>query len=119
VAAAARADYAAAAVAVLTAAGHPKKIYELAGDAPFTMPELAAEVSKHAGKTIVYQDMPQAQYKAVLLGAGLPEPVAELLSDSDAGIARGELDDSTGDLRTLIGRPTTTLAQAVAPAFKR
>ncbi len=41
VAAAARADYAAAAVAVLTATGNEKKIYELAGDFPFTMAELA------------------------------------------------------------------------------
>ncbi|HYD39733.1 MAG TPA: NAD(P)H-binding protein [Anaeromyxobacter sp.] len=37
VAAAARADYAAAAAAVLTTPGHEGKVYELAGDAPFTL----------------------------------------------------------------------------------
>ena len=117
VAAAARADYAAAAVAVLTATGSEKKIYELAGDFPFTMAELASEVSKRAGRTVVYNDLPKEQYKAVLTGAGLPEPVAELYADSDVGIAHGELDDSTGDLRRLIGRPTTPLADAVAAAL--
>jgi NAD(P)H dehydrogenase (quinone) len=118
VAAATRADYAAAAVAVLTGAGHESKIYELAGDRPFTMTELAAEVSRHAGKDVVYEDLPPEQYKAVLTGAGVPAPFADLLVDSDLGIARGELDNSSGDLRRLIGRPTTPLAQAVAAAVR-
>lgn len=78
------------------------------------MDELAAEVSRHAGKTIVYKDLPKAEYKAVLLGAGLPEPVAELYADSDVGVANGQLDDSSGDLKRLIGRPTTTLAAVLA-----
>ncbi|WP_242393555.1 SDR family oxidoreductase [Anaeromyxobacter oryzisoli] len=119
VAAAARADYAAAAVAVLTGAGQPKEIYELAGDVPFTMAELAAEVSRQAGKPVRYQDLPPAQYEAVLTGAGLPGPFAKILADSDVWAAQGDLDDSTGELRRLIGRPTTTLAAAVAAALRR
>jgi NAD(P)H dehydrogenase (quinone) len=119
VAAATRADYAAAAVEVLTSGGHARKVYELAGDLPFTMAELAAEVSRQSGKPVVYQDMPKAQYKALLLGAGLPEAVAELYADSDAGLAQGELDDATGDLRALLRRPTTPLADAVKAALQR
>jgi NAD(P)H dehydrogenase (quinone) len=42
-----------------------------------------------------------------------------MLVSADEGIARGELDDAGGDLRRLIGRPTVTLAQAVAAALKR
>jgi NAD(P)H dehydrogenase (quinone) len=118
VAAAARADYAAAAVEVLTGAGHEGKTYELAGDVPFTMAELAAEVSRRAGRTIVYRDLPPAEYEAVLTGAGVPAPYAKALADSDLGVARGELDDASGDLRRLIGRPTTPLADAVAAALR-
>ena len=40
-----RADYAAAAAAALTGAGHEGKTYELAGDGASTLPELAAERS--------------------------------------------------------------------------
>lgn len=116
IAAATRADYAEAAVAVLTGSGHEQKAYELAGDRPFTMAELAAEVSRQVGRTIPYRDLPPEQYKAVLIGAGVPGPYADLLVDSDLGIARGELDDSSGDLHRLIGRPTTPLADAVAAA---
>ena len=119
IAAATRADYAAAAAAVLAGAGHENKVYELAGDSPFTMSELAAEVSRGAGKPIAYSDLPQEQYLGVLVGAGLPGPYAEILVDADVGASQGELNDTSGDLRRLIGRPTTSLADAVAVAFKR
>lgn len=118
IAAASREDLAAAAVAALTQPGHENKVYELAGDVPFTMAELADEVSRQSGRKVVYQDLSQEKHKAALLGVGLPEPVAEMLSDSDAGIARGELNDDSGDLSRLIGRPTTPLNQAVAAALR-
>ena len=57
VSSAARADYAAAAAAVLTAA-QPQAIYELAGDHGFTLTEYAAEVARQSGKAIVYKDLP-------------------------------------------------------------
>lgn len=117
VAAATRADYAAAAAAVITGAGHEGEIYELAGDVAFTMAELAAEVSRQAGKPVAYRDLPEAEYAAALVAAGLPKPVADMFADSDVGITRGELDDASGDLRRLIGRPTTPLAAAVAAAL--
>jgi NAD(P)H dehydrogenase (quinone) len=119
IAATTRADYAAAAAAVLTGSGHENKVYELAGDNAFTMAELAAEVSRKAGRTIAYNDLPPAQYQGVLEGAGLPGPYAGVLADSDVGASRGELNDSSGDLRRLIGRATTPLADAVAVAFNR
>ncbi len=118
IAAAARADYADAAAAVLTGPVE-KKVYELAGDHPFTMSELAAEVSRQAGKLVAYRDLPPEQYRAVLTGAGLPASYAALLVDADVQVARGELDDSTGELRRLIGRPTTPLATAVRAALGR
>ncbi|MFP2957410.1 SDR family oxidoreductase [Myxococcus sp. 1LA] len=119
VAAATRADYAAAAVAVVTGSGHDNKVYELAGDTAFTAAELAAEVSRQAGKNVAYKDLPQADYAGALVGVGVPAPFAEVLADSDAGAARGELNDSSGDLKRLIGRPTTPLADAVVVAVKR
>lgn len=119
IAAATRADFAAAAVTVLSAAGHENKIYELSGDASFTMADLAAEVARQSGKSVTYSNLPPEQYKKALLGAGVPAPFADLLVDSDQGIARGELNGTSGDLHRLIGRPTTPLADAIAAALKR
>jgi NAD(P)H dehydrogenase (quinone) len=116
IAGAARADYAEAAAAVLTGEGHAGRVYELAGT-PFTMAGLAAEVSRQAGKPVAYRDLPPADYRAVLVGAGIPGPYADALVDADLGAARGELDDASGDLERLIGRPSTPLASAVAAAL--
>jgi NAD(P)H dehydrogenase (quinone) len=115
VSAAPRADYAEAAAAVLAEDGHAGATYELGGEA-FTMTELAQVVSRAAGKSVTYTDLPVEQYTEVLVGAGLPEPVAAVFADGDRGVATGELYVDTTDLEKLIGRPATPIAQAVADA---
>ena len=117
VSAATRADYADAAAAVLLADDQAGKVYELGGDDAFTLAELADAVSEVSGKPVTYQDLPESAYADVLVGAGVPAPYAELLADSDQGLARGELDVTTGDLSRLIGRPTTTVRDAVREAL--
>lgn len=117
IASAARADYAAAAAAVLSNEGHAGKVYELAGDDAYTLDQLAAEISRQSGRPLRYQDMPRADYEAALLQAGLPAGLASLLADSDAAAARGGLDSERRDLSELIGRPTTPLATLVQAAL--
>lgn len=117
-ASAARADYAAAAVAALTKAGQENKIYELAGDTPYTLSELAAETSRQSGKNVAYQNLPAADFQKALEGIGLPALLAALLVDAEVGAAKGELDASSAEMRSLIGRPTLTLAEAVKAAVK-
>jgi NAD(P)H dehydrogenase (quinone) len=114
--AATRADYAATAAAVLTGDGHDGAIYELGSDAAFTMTELAAAVSARTGRDIPYRDLPAEEYTRILTGAGLPEPLAAVVADSDAGVARVDLLVTTGHLSRLIGRPTTPYADAIAAA---
>ncbi len=117
-AAAARADYAGAAAAVLLSNGHENKIYELGGNQPYTLSELAAEVSRQAGKAVVYQNLPEAEYAKALAGFGLPAALAAAIADADAGASREELDHAGDDLRKLLGRPITTLEEAVHTALK-
>jgi NAD(P)H dehydrogenase (quinone) len=118
VSAATRADYAAAAAAVLTGDGHAGRAYELGGDEAFTLAELAAEIGTQAGRPVRYLDLPEDEYAQVLTGAGLPEAAAVTLADADRGLARGDLFVDRGHLRQLIGRPTTTLHEAVAAALR-
>ncbi len=112
IAAAARADYAAAAVAVLTTAA-PQRVYELAGSSAFTMAQLAAEVARQSGRPVAYHNLPQAEYAGALASVGVPAPWPELLADSDAGAALGGLFDDGKVLEKLIGRPTRSLEEAV------
>jgi len=118
VAAAARVDYAEAAAYALTTENQAGRVYELAGDTAFTLAELADEISLQSGKNIRYVNLPEAEYKNVLVKAGLPEPVAALLADSDTGISKGALFDDGRQLSKIIGRPTTSLAASVAAAQK-
>lgn len=117
IASATRADYAEAAAVVLTTDNQAGKIYELAGDSAYTLSEFAAEISRQSGKTIGYVNLPEAEYKNALLGAGLPTFLAELLANSDTGVAQGALFDENHQLSQLIGRPTTPLAAVVAVAL--
>jgi NAD(P)H dehydrogenase (quinone) len=115
--AAARADYALAATVVLTGTGHEGKTYELAADAPYTHAQFAAELSRQAGKPVVYVNVPEAEYADGLAGAGLPRPVAQALASWDAAAARDVLFDDSRQLSRLIGRPTTPLSAVIAQAL--
>jgi NAD(P)H dehydrogenase (quinone) len=116
VSAATRTDYAEAAAVVLLGDDQAGKIYELGGDAAFTLEELAETISTTTGRPVTYRDLPVDAYTDVLVDAGLPQPYAEILADSDLGIARGDLLVTTGDLSRLLGRPTTSLAEAIQAA---
>jgi NAD(P)H dehydrogenase (quinone) len=116
---AARADYAAAAAAVLLADNQAGNVYELAGDDAYTLAEFAAEVAHQTGKTVIYQDMPEAEYANVLKGAGFPDGMAQLLAQSDTGASKGGLFDDSKTLSRLIGRPTTPLSEVVKQALAK
>ncbi len=117
VSAASRQDYAEAAAAVLVAEGQAGKVYELGGDHAFTLTELAQEISAAANTPVAYQDLPASDYAGLLAGFGVPQAFADILADSDLGIARGDLLVSGSDLRQLIGRPTTPMPASVRSAL--
>ncbi|MEV6580513.1 SDR family oxidoreductase [Streptomyces sp. NPDC051582] len=117
IASAARADYAAAAAAVLTGEGHLGQAYELSGDSAWSLAEYAAEVAAQTGKEVAYSGVPAEAHLAILTGAGVPEGFAAILVDVDAAISRGRLAHTGGDLSRLIGRPTTPVAHAIASAL--
>jgi NAD(P)H dehydrogenase (quinone) len=114
VASATRADFAEAAVAVLTTEGQDGKVYELAGDEAFTMAEFAAELSKLSGKTVEYKNLPVEDYVAALKGAGVPEMWAQFYGNTNVATEKGDLFDDGHQLSKLIGHPTTPLYKVLA-----
>jgi NAD(P)H dehydrogenase (quinone) len=111
-----RADMAEGAVAALVGDGHENKVYEIGGE-PFTLAELAAEISRQSGKEVTYTDLSPEKYTEMLVGVGVPEPVAELLADSDRAAAEGALLVPKTDLENLLGRPVTPLSTAIGAAL--
>lgn len=116
---AARADYALAAAIALTSDGQAGRTYELAADSAFTLSELAAEVTRQSGKTVIYHDLSPEAYEGVLTNAGLPAPLAALLADADVAASQGALFDDSTTLSKLIGRPTTTFQTLISALLRK
>jgi NAD(P)H dehydrogenase (quinone) len=116
-ASASRVDYADAAVAVLMGAGHEGKIYELAGDVAWSHAELAQVVTDILGTEVVYNALSPEDHLAVLTSAGLDDGTAGFVVALDANTREGLLGETSPDLRTLIGRPSTTLRDGLVAAL--
>lgn len=112
-----RAELAEAAVNVALGEGHDNQTYELAGSTSYTLADLAAEISKQAGKEIPYVDIPAADYAAALVQAGLPEGLATFLAECDVNASNGALFSEDKTLEKLLGRPTAGLDVAVKAAL--
>ncbi|MDM7830305.1 SDR family oxidoreductase [Cellulomonas edaphi] len=113
VASASRADFAAAAAAVALGTGHEGRTYELSGDVAWSFDELAGILTDVLGRPVSHRSVDTAEHVRLLVEAGLDEGTAGFVAGLDAGIARGDLADATRDLRTLIGRPTTPIADSI------
>jgi NAD(P)H dehydrogenase (quinone) len=115
VSAAPREDYALAAAAALLDDATGDAVHELGG-AAFDFDELAATITEVTGTRVVHRDLPVADHVAGLRRAGLDEGTAGFVAAMDASIAAGDLETDSDDLATLLGRPATSLADAVRAA---
>ncbi len=110
--AAARADYAVAAVSALLDPPRPGTVLELAGPG-FTLAGLAATITEVMGTTVAYRDVTPAELAAALRAAGADEATAGFLVALEEAVARGDLDVRTDDLERLLGRPPAPLHEVL------
>ncbi|RII84974.1 NAD(P)-dependent oxidoreductase, partial [Clavibacter michiganensis subsp. insidiosus] len=93
---------------------------ELAGDERWTQDDLAQAISGILGQPVPVSQVSAEEHARILGGAGLDEGTVGFVVGLDAATRAGQLDDETGDLARLLGRPTASLAdglrQAVAGA---
>ena len=115
---AARADLAAGAAHVLVE-GTGGEVYDLAGDSGWTMAEFAAEVSRQTGRPLRYEDMSEDALAASLVAGGLPEHYATVFANSAYGTSLGALENNSGTLGRLIGRPTTPISATIAKVLNQ
>jgi NAD(P)H dehydrogenase (quinone) len=113
IASASRDNYADAAAAVVTTPGHENAVYELSGDVAWTAVELADAMAAVLGSEVVNVSLSTEEHSASLREAGLDEGTIGFVTALDAGIRDGLLEETTGDLSRLIGRPTTPLVDTL------
>lgn len=115
VASATRQDLAEATAVVVTTDGHHGKTYELSGDTAWSYDDLAAALSDVLGRDVIHHSVTPEQHLQTVVGAGVPEPMAQMIVGADAGIASGAFAYTNGDLSRLLGRPTTPLVDGLRP----
>lgn len=108
-----RAEYAEAIPAVLTSDGHEGAVYELSGDTAWSFAELTDAIAEVAGTPVALASVSPDEHAAALIGAGLDAGTVGFVVALDGDIRAGLLDATSGDLARLIGRPTTSLVEAV------
>jgi len=114
ISAAARRDFAEAAVTVLTSPEDQSgKVYELAGSTSFTFADLAAETERLSGKPVKPVQLDKPAFEAAMIEIGIPAFVAALIAKSDSGAKDGGLFDDSKTLERLIGRPTTPMSEII------
>ena len=114
--AATRADMAGAIAAALLDDGTVGATFELSGP-PITLAGLAATITAVTGTTVVYRNVTAEELTAALRGSGLDEGTAGFVVALEESVARGDLDAPSDDLPRLLGRPATTLEQALRAAL--
>jgi NAD(P)H dehydrogenase (quinone) len=119
VASATRGDFAAAAATVLTEPGHEGKTYELSGDVAWSNVDLVETLSSISGIEVRLRELSSDEQRQAIRTAGFPAPVAEVFVNTYEGIADGQLAATDATLRTLIGCPTTTLAETLSAALRQ
>jgi NAD(P)H dehydrogenase (quinone) len=104
-------DVARAAAVVLTEREESGVNYELTGPAALTMDQMAVVLSQSLGRTIAYQDMPEADFRSLLVEqAGIPEDQVDIqVMVHFAAWKRGDADLVTDTYRELTGQRPMSL----------
>ncbi|MGI5282742.1 NmrA family transcriptional regulator [Nonomuraea polychroma] len=114
-------DVAECAVAALTQDAHVGQVYELSGPRLMTFGEVAAEISKAAGREVSYAPVTPTQYAELLIEHGEPEDVANLLAAIFAQLLDGRNATLTDGVQRALGREPrdfADFAKEAAPAWQ-
>ncbi len=110
-----------AAAVVLTTDGHEGREYAITGPVALTFGEIAAAMSRVLGRPVAYNDLPEEDFKPILLESGMSEQEAEIgVLLHYRAFRRGDAELVTRDYEDLTGEAPTTIEawlQANAAAF--
>lgn len=112
-------DVAEVAAVALTEDGHEGKKYVLTGPKAVSYPEMAEALANQLGKPVKYIDIDPAQAKQAMLGAGMPDWVADFVNDLRELEKSGGASGPTPDIEKLLGRPPQPLEASIDAVIRR
>ncbi|HEX4201312.1 MAG TPA: NmrA family NAD(P)-binding protein [Chthoniobacterales bacterium] len=110
-------DVAEVAAAALTEDGHAGKKYVLTGPKAVSYPEMADALGSKLGKSVKYIDIDPEQAKQAMIGAGMPDWVADFINELRELEKSGGASGPTQNIQKLLGRPPRPLEESIAAAL--
>jgi uncharacterized protein YbjT (DUF2867 family) len=107
-------DVAEVAATALTEDGHEGKKYVLTGPKAVGYPEMAEALASKLGKPVKYIDIDPAQAKQAMIGAGMPDWVADFINELRELEKSGGASGPTQDIQKLLGRSARPLEASIA-----
>ena len=102
-------DIARVAADVLTGEIKSGRVYELTGPESLSFTEVADKISRALGKTVKYLDVPPAEARKGMIGAGMPDWFADALLELYAYFSAGHGDRVTDTVKAVTGKPARGL----------
>jgi len=87
-----------------------QRAYHLTGPGTVSMPEIADELSRLLGRTVVYARRSRTEHREVLVSSGVSEIVADLLLGLDRIFREGALAETTTTVTGLTGKKPRSIA---------
>lgn len=78
------------------------------------MSRLASALATVLGKKVSVQQVDDSTYTDIMKGAGVPDFIIPMLVDIQKGIRDGALEIESNDFEKLLGRPTSSIIEALA-----
>src|SRR5450755_3313230 len=95
-------------------ASHGGKTYWLTGPQLISNYDVAVVLSKLLGRTITYRELGFDEDRDTMIGAGVPEAIAEMNAQAFSMIADGDAEWVTEDVPSILGRPARSFEQFAA-----
>jgi uncharacterized protein YbjT (DUF2867 family) len=89
---------------------HSQRAYHLTGPGTVSMPEVAEELSRLLGETVLYQHRTHDEHRGVLIASGVSEMVADLLLGLDGMFRESVLAETTSTFSELTGQTPRSVA---------
>jgi NAD(P)H dehydrogenase (quinone) len=112
-----REDCARAAAAALASDSTENQVLTVSGPAALTSQEVAGVLTEATGKPVDVVQLTAEDHTRGLLGAGLPEPIAALLTAFDVNTRLGRASQVTSAVETLTGRAPQSFQSFVAGRY--
>jgi NAD(P)H dehydrogenase (quinone) len=91
--------------------------YVLAARHAYSFADVARALSEATGVEVTYTNVSDEEYVAATIARGLPEQMANRTVGFFADIRDGQLDQTSADLATLLGREPASLANGLGEVF--